>query len=346
MLLTVAGSLLWSQGRATCARCRKAGLFWARRIHFDRQKHQSRQIKWAEGVGKSLLTSRIGPTGPQLSSPATWPPTCFRKLGKEKRKQERSSRSVSASGAGGREEEEERREAAPRELNGAGPGREGLSGAVRSEPGRPAHRRAGAGPRRVSPGIGRREGVTLGRYQQPGAAEPGGGGCGTAGSARGEWPGNGRAGGGREPQWRRRLGAVSAAWGCPSPEAAGAAGPHRTAPCGRPWSEPRARQVSGVGAGRARDPRPRHGAAGGKVRAGPRAGRGAWRAPGGVRLGAGRVPRGRARRCPKRSPSGRWRVPDRARLLPRRPARAARPVLLAPRRALAGGRGWAPPRPA
>lgn len=44
-------------------------------------------------------------------------------------------------------------------------------------------------------------------------------------------PGNGRAGGGREPQWRQRLGAVSAAWGCPSPEAAGAAGaaPHRTA---------------------------------------------------------------------------------------------------------------------
>lgn len=48
---------------------------------------------------------------------------------------------------------------------------------------------------------------------------------------RGErWPGNGRAGGRREPQWRR-LGAVSAAWGCPSPEAAGAAeaAPHRTA---------------------------------------------------------------------------------------------------------------------
>lgn len=64
------------------------------------------------------------------------------------------------------------------------------------------------------------------------------------------WPGNGRAGGRREPQWRwlRRLGALSAAWGGPSPEAVGVAGPHRTA--GRLWSEPRAPQVSvsGVGA--------------------------------------------------------------------------------------------------
>lgn len=44
-------------------------------------------------------------------------------------------------------------------------------------------------------------------------------------------PRTGRAGGGREPQWWRRLGAVRAAWGCPSPEAAGAAraAPHRTA---------------------------------------------------------------------------------------------------------------------
>lgn len=54
-----------------------------------------------------------------------------------------------------------------------------------------------------------------------------------SGRLRGERrPGNGRAGGGRELQWRRqRPGAVSAAWGCPSPEAAGAAGaaPHRTA---------------------------------------------------------------------------------------------------------------------
>lgn len=46
-------------------RCRKVGLFWTRGIRFDRQKHQSRQIKWAEGAGKLLLTSRIGPKGPQ-----------------------------------------------------------------------------------------------------------------------------------------------------------------------------------------------------------------------------------------------------------------------------------------
>lgn len=74
-------------------------------------------------------------------------------------------------------------------------------------------------------------------------------------------PGNGRAGGGREPQRRRwRLGAVSAAWGCPSPEAAGAAGaraaPQRTAPHGRLWDEPEASQVSG-GRGRATPARER-----------------------------------------------------------------------------------------
>lgn len=135
---------------------------------------------------------------PKLSRTAAWCPTCLRKSGKEKRKQEGSSRSVSGSGAGGREkEEEQRRELAPRELNRVAPGREGLKGAVRSRPDRPAHRRAGAGPHGVSPGIGRGEGVTLGRYQQSGAAEAGGWVwdrrvC--AGRVAREWPGRGWAG--------------------------------------------------------------------------------------------------------------------------------------------------------
>lgn len=177
-----------------------------------------------------LLTSRIGPKEPQLSGPAAWSPTCLRKSGKEKRKQERSSRSVSASREGGREEEEERREPGPRELNGAFPGREGLRGAVHSEACRPAHQRAGAGPRRVSPGIGREEGVTLGRYQQSGAAEAGGWVwdlrlC--AGRVAREWPGRGWAGA-----------AVAAAAGggergvglpLPGGGGGGRAAPHRTA---------------------------------------------------------------------------------------------------------------------
>lgn len=95
-------------------------------------------------------------------------------------------------------------------------------------------------------------------------------------------PGNGPAGGGREPQRRRRrLGAVSAAWGCPSPEAAGAAGaraaPQRTAPRGRLWGEPEARQVSG-GRGRATPARER-----------PEEGR---ESAGGGRRGAGQLPLG------------------------------------------------------
>lgn len=99
-------------------------------------------------------------------------------------------------GWGGREKQE-RRESASRELSWAGPGRKGLSRAVRSESSRPAHRGWGAEPRRRSPWIGRRKGVRLGRYQQSRAAEAGGG-CGTAGLAPGEvareWPGQGWAG--------------------------------------------------------------------------------------------------------------------------------------------------------
>lgn len=128
-------------------------------------------------------------------------------------------------------------------------------GAVRSAADRPAHWRAGVWPWRVSPRIGRGAGVTLGPYQQSGAAEAGWVWASRLGR-RERWPGNGRPGGRREPQWRwlRRLGALSAAWGGPSPEAVGVAGPHRTA--GRLWSEPRARQVSVSGVGAAEVARP------------------------------------------------------------------------------------------
>lgn len=102
-----------------------------------------------------------------------------------------------------------------------------------------------------------------------------------------------------------------------------------------------------MGAGRARDPRPRRGgreSAGrpaGGVRCVARAGRGP---PGG-----GAPPRGAGRRCPERPPSGCGRVPDPARLLPGRPARAARPASLAPQagscgRARLEGRLLGPPK--
>lgn len=100
---------------------------------------------------------------------------------------------------------------------------------------------------------------------------------------------------------------MSAAWGCPSPEAAGAAGaraaPQRTVLRGRLWGEPEASQVSG-GRGRAT---PRPGATGG--RAGKRGRRGAGQLPLGPDAGLPASPRGCVRlgRCsrPCRGADGR-----------------------------------------